>query len=69
MSELYSNVNIIETVNITPEGRIVKVYRVSARSKSGVTFTLEVEEKDFTQGSVKKALEAKAGLIEGIKGL
>ena len=69
MSELYSNVNIIETVQITPEGKVAKVFRISARSKSGVTFTLEIPATEFTQAGVKKALETQAKLIEDIKGL
>ena len=68
MVDLYNNVNIIETVQITPEGKIVKIYRVSARSKSGVTFTLDIPETEFTQDAVKKALTDKAKLIESIKG-
>lgn len=67
MSELYSNVNIIETVNITPEGKIVKIFRVSARTKSGVTFTLEIPATEFTQDNVKRQLNAQAKLIEDIK--
>ena len=69
MADLYGNVNIIETVQITPEGKIVKIFRVSARSRSGVTFTLEIPATEFTQAGVKKALESQARLIEDIKGL
>jgi hypothetical protein len=69
MSEPYSNVNIIETVNITPEGKIVKVFRISARTLSGVSFTEEVPATEFTEEKVKKVLTAKAKLIESIKGI
>lgn len=67
MAELYRDVNIIEAVRLTPDGKVQKVYRVSAVSKSGTSFTLEMAEADFTQAKVKKALDEKAQLIESIR--
>lgn len=69
MAKLFSDVNIIETTVITPEGRIEKVFRVSARSKSGVAFSLDILEAEFTMPKVEAALTEKATLIEKIKEL
>lgn len=69
MAELYSNVNIIEQVEITPEGAIRTVYEVSARTKSNVLFRIRVPQTDFTEETVKKLLTDQATKIEKIKAL
>ena len=69
MAELYHDVDIVERTMVTPEGRVEKVYRVSAYTKSGVRFTLEVKEADFTKAKVAQVLTEKAQKIEAIKAL
>lgn len=69
MAELYHSVDIIERTEITREGRAQKVYRVSAYTKSGVYFRIDLPEEDFTKEKVAKALAKKAQQIEEIKAL
>lgn len=69
MGELYHDVDIVERTEITPEGRVEKVYRVSAWTKSNVRFTLDVPEKDFSKAGVDKLLTARSAQLEDIKSL
>ena len=69
MSELYHDVDIQERLEIAPGGRAHKVYKVSAYTRSGVHFTVDVTEADFTREKVDKVLTEQASLIEGIKQL
>ncbi|GAI31517.1 unnamed protein product [marine sediment metagenome] len=69
MAELYHGVDIVERTEITREGRVQKVYRVSAFTKSDVRFTIDVKEADFTKEKVDKILAKEAGKIEAIKAL
>ena len=69
MSDLYGTVNLIETTVITPEGEIEKVWRVTARSRSGVQFSVDVKAAELESARVDKILAKKAKEIEAIKGL
>ncbi len=69
MAELYHEVDIVERTEITREGRVVKVYRISALTKSEVRFTMDVPEADFSKEKVDKLLAKEAQKIESIKAL
>lgn len=69
MAELYKDVDIVERTEITREGRPVKVYRISAFTRSDVRFTVNVKEEDFTKEKVDKLLTKEAQKIEAIKAL
>lgn len=69
MAELYHDVDIVERTEITREGKILKVYRISALTKSGVGFTMDVSEADFSKEKVDKLLAKEAQKIESIKAL
>jgi len=69
MAKLYHNVDVVERTEITPEGKVRKIYRVSASTASNVHFTLEIGEAGFTEAKVNEILSQKASLIEAIKAL
>ena len=69
MSETYKVGDIVERQAISKEGRPVKTYRIGAETATGVNFTVEVAEADFTKVKVDKILKAKAALIDEVKGL
>ena len=69
MAEKYRDVDVIERTEITREGKVEKVYRISASTVSGVHFTLEIGEADFTKAKVHELLTKKAAQIEDIKAL
>ena len=69
MAELYHDVDVVERTEITREGRVEKVYRISALTKSGVRFTMDVPEADFSKEKVDKLLAKEAQKIESIKAL
>jgi len=69
MAELYHAVDIVERTEITREGRVEKIYRVSALTKSDVRFTMDVPEADFSKEKVDKLLAKEAQKIESIKAL
>lgn len=69
MAQDYTDVDIIERTDITPEGRVVKKYRISATTKLGIRFTIEIPEVDFTKEKVNKLLTEKAQHIDEIKSL
>ena len=69
MAELYHDVDIVERTEITREGRVMKVYRISALTKSDVRFTVDVPEADFSKEKVDKLLAKEAQKIESIKAL
>jgi len=69
MANLYKDVDIVERTEITREGKVMKVYRVTAVTTSGVHFTLEISEADFTKAKVNELLSKKAAEIESIKAL
>lgn len=67
MAKIYHDVDIVERTEITREGAVKKIYRVSADTASDVRFTLEISEADFTEAKVNELLTKKATLIENIK--
>ena len=69
MAEKYHGVEVIERTEITREGAVEKVYRISAYTASDVHFTLEIKEADFTKAKVHELLTKKASQIEDIKAL
>jgi hypothetical protein len=69
MAKLYKVDDILERTTINRKGLIEKKYRITATSQSGMTFTVEIPESDFTQEKVDQVLSNKASLIEGIKKL
>lgn len=69
MAELYGNIEIVETTQITDEGKIIRVYRVKAQTVSKVSFTLEIPEDEFNAEVVSERLTARAKQIEEIKSL
>ena len=69
MAEKYHGVDVIERTEITREGAVTKVYRISAYTASDVHFTLEIGEADFTKAKVNELLTKKAAQIEDIKAL
>ncbi len=69
MADLFHDVDVVERTQITREGEVEKVYRVSAHTASGVYFRVELPEKEFTKETVAKRLAQKAQQIEAIKAL
>jgi hypothetical protein len=69
MAELYHDVDIVERTEITREGKMLKVYRISALTKSNIHFTMDVQEADFSKEKVDKLLAKEAQKIESIKAL
>ena len=69
MSELFHEVEIVERTEITKEGRVQKVYRVSAYTKSDIRFSVDIREADFTKDKVAEVLSQKARELEEIKAL
>ncbi len=69
MAELFHDVDIVERTEITREGRVKKVYRISALTRSDVHFTVDIQQEDFTKEKVSRALASKAQQIEDIKAL
>jgi len=68
-NKAYHDVTATERSEISPEGKVVRGYRVSARTKKDTYFTLSVAEKDFSKEHVDKVLTAKAELIDSIQDL
>jgi len=69
MGKLYHDVDIVERTEITKEGRVQKVYRISAYTTSDVRFSVNVKEADFDKEKVDKILTEEAQKIEAIKAL
>lgn len=69
MAELYHDVDVVERQEVTPVGKVFKVYHVSAYTKSDTHFTMKVAEKDFSKEKVDKLLAKEAAKIEEIKAL
>jgi len=69
MDKVYTVDDIRERTNITPKGLIVKEYRITATTASGVVFTVTISEADFTKEKTAKILTDKANLIDGIRSL
>ena len=69
MAKLYKVDEITERTTITREGAVKKMYRVTATSQSGTTFTVEIPEADFNKEKVDQVLTEKAAQIAEIKAL
>ena len=69
MAKLYHDVEVVERTEITPAGKIVKVYRVSAYTAKETRFTINVPEKQFIKESVDKLLAERASFIDEIQDL
>jgi len=69
MAEKYHGVDVIERTEITREGAVQKIYRITALTSSDVRFTLEISEANFTKAKVHELLTKKADQIESIKAL
>lgn len=67
--KLYHEVTVTERTEIAPEGKVMKVYRVSARTKKDTYFSINVAEKDFSKEHVDKMLTEKATLIDSVQDL
>ncbi|GAI42062.1 unnamed protein product [marine sediment metagenome] len=53
--KLYHDVDVVERTDITPVGKAVKVYNVSAYTKGDTYFTIRVTEADFSKEKVDKS--------------
>ena len=69
MIDSFHDVDVVERTEITKEGRIQKVYRVSAYTKSEIRFSVDIKEADFTKDKVREVLSQKARELEEIKAL
>ena len=69
MAKMYHTVDIVERTEITREGTVEKVYRVSAYTVSDVRFSIDVKQADFTKAKVDELLARKATQLEEIKAL
>jgi len=69
MAKLYTVDDVTERTTITRTGLIQKMYRVIATTSSGIMFSLEIPEPDFTKEKVDKILSQKAAELEAIKAL
>ncbi|MBA7587007.1 hypothetical protein ES708_29017 [subsurface metagenome] len=69
MAKLYSDVEVFERTEITPQGKVAKVYKVTAVTTSGTLFSVDIAQKDFSKEKVAELLAAKAQEIEEIKNL
>lgn len=65
-TKLYHDVDVVERTEVTPVGKVVKVYRVSAYTKKDTYFTITVPEQDFSKEKVDKLLTEKAKLLESV---
>jgi len=69
MAKLYHDVDIVERTEITRDGRVEKVYHVSAYTPSDVYFSIDVKQADFSKAKVDELLTHKATDLEAIKAL
>ena len=69
MAKLYKVDDITERTNITRQGKVEKLYRVTAESAAGTTFTVEIPEADFNKEKVAQILAEKSALIDDIRKL
>jgi hypothetical protein len=69
MAKNYKVTDITERSNITRQGKVEKLYRVTADSAAGTTFTVEIPEADFNKEKVDQVLTEKATSIDEIRKL
>lgn len=65
-TKMYHDVTVVERTEITPVGKVMKVYNVSAYTKKDIYFTITVPEADFSKENVGKLLTEKAKLLESV---
>jgi len=54
-----------EITRLNPEGEVTKYFRITARSRGGSTFTVDVEDGKLDQSTA--LLEAKAKQLDAVK--
>lgn len=69
MAKLYKVNEIQERTNISRQGQVQKIYRVTAESSGGTTFSVDIPEADFNKEKVDQILSEKATLVNDIKKL
>ena len=69
MAKLYKVTDVTERTMINKRGVVEKMYRVTADSAAGTTFSIEVPDSDFNNEKVAQLLSDKASLIDGIRKL
>jgi len=69
MAKMYHDVEVVERTEMTPVGKINKVYRVSAYTNKDAYFTLTVPEKQFNKENVDKLLTDRATELNDIMSL
>jgi len=69
MGTLFKDVKVFERTEITPQGKIAKVHKVTAVTTSGTLFSVDIAEKDFSKEKVAEILAAKAKEILDIESL
>ena len=69
MAEWGEITRILEMTRLTPAGEIQKYYRHTVSSAGGVTFSVDIEEKDMTTDKAKEILAARARQMDEIKAL
>lgn len=69
MAKPYKVVDVAERTMIGKRGTVEKIYRVTAESAAGTTFSVEIPESEFNKEKVAQLLSDKAELIDGIRKL
>lgn len=69
MAETYHDVEVFERTEITPQGRVQKVYKVTATTTGGTLFSIDVPQSQFNKEQVAELLSQKAGEIDEIRSL
>jgi len=69
MAKLFTDVEVFERTEITPQGKVAKVYKVTAVTTSGTLFSVDIAQKDFSKEKIAEVLAAKAQEIETIRAL
>jgi len=69
MDKLFEVKTIIEQPRIDSQGEVSKIHKVSAITKSGDRFTLDIADADFDLERVKDALTARALELEAIRAI
>ena len=64
MGLLYKVKSIVERMDISPKGEFLRLYEISAVTKSGVDFTILIPKAEFTKEKASKLLEEEAKKIE-----
>lgn len=69
MDNLFKITGVIETMRIDPQGEVVKIHKVSATTKSGDRFTLEIPDQEFTVEKVQDLVRVRAQELEDLRQL